>query len=1135
MKTIHELLSYLQSLNVKLWAVGDRLRYKAPRGVLTDELRDQLQENKTEILMFLHKAEDSAPVRPVPREGDMPLSLAQQRIWFLCQLEKETSVYNESFAFRLTGALNIAVLEQSLTEIIRRHEILRTIFPVTDGSPVQAIVPAQSASLSLVDITDSPENEHDTEMQQLLTKETQRPFDLERGPLLRITLIRLGMTKHLLLITMHHIIFDGWSMGIFNWELSVLYKAFSSGRPSPLPDMSAQYADFAHWQWQWVQGDVLQTELDYWKQQLANAPPLLELPTNRPRPPVQTFQGCTERFQLGSELTQRLRYLNQSGTTLFMTLLAAFATLLARYTGHDDIVIGSPIAGRNSIETESLMGFFVNTLTLRIDLSDNPVFQDLLTRVREVTVGAYDHQDIPFERLVEALQPERNLSHTPIFQVMFALQNAPAPVLELPGLTVTPEEVESGTAKFDLTLFLTETGQGLKGAFEYNSDLFDRDTITRMIGHFQTLLEAVASDPDQRITDMPLLTETELHQMIIEWNDTKIDYPPDKCIHQLFEIQAERMPDAIAVIFEDEELTYSELNRRSNQLAHYLQQGLGVGPEVLVGICLERSLEMVVGLIGILKAGGAYVPLDPAFPETRLAFMLEDTRVSVLLTQKQLAEKLPIHETHVLFLDTEWDMIAEESEDNPGRRAVGDNLAYVIYTSGSTGKPKGVQIPHRALSNFLLSMQQCPGMVKHDVLLAVTTLSFDIAALELFLPLIAGARVVLADHETVIDGVKLADQITKHGVTVMQATPATWRLLLESGWKGKNMLKALCGGEAFPPGLANRLTKQVGFLWNMYGPTETTIWSGVCKVEAEDSLIPIGLPIANTSFYVLDVYLNPVPVGVPGELYIGGSGLARGYLNRPELTAEKFVTNPFSREPEEACLYRTGDLVRYLPDGKIEFLGRIDFQIKIRGFRIELGEIETILGQHPGVQETVVLARDDPSGEKRLVSYIVRSQTSAPDIEELQSFLKKKLPDYMIPSTFMFLDIFPLTPNGKTDRSALPTPDKTRPGLKEAFAAPSTPVEDLLADIWADVLQIERVGIHDNFFKLGGHSLLGTRIITRIRQTFRVELSLRSLFEAPTIADMAQYIEVINWTMSSLEKKQSSRIITDNQRKGGII
>jgi len=921
MKTVHELLSYLESLNVKLWADGNRLRYKAPRGSLTDELRNQLRENKTEILMFLCKTKDSASsfpgaVRPVPRHGDMPLSFGQQRIWFFCQLEKETSVYNESFAFHLTGLLDMAVLEQSLTEIIRRHEVLRTIFPVTDGSPVQAIVPAQAASLSLVDMTGSPENEH--EMQQLLTEETQRPFDLERGPLLRITLIRLGMTKHLLLVTMHHIIFDGWSMGIFNWELSVLYKAFSSGQPSPLPGLSVQYADFAHWQRQWLQVDGLQTEWNYWKQQLANAPPLLELPTDRPRPPVQTFQGCTERFQLCSELTQRLEYLGQqSGTTLFMTLLAAFATLLARYTNHDDIVIGSPIAGRNRIEIEPLIGFFANTLALRINLSGNPVFQDLLTRIREVAMGAYDHQKIPFEMLVAALRPERNLSTTPLFQAMFVLQNAPAAVPEFPGLTVTPAEVESGTVKRDLTLFMAKTGQGLRGAFKYNSDLFDMDTITRMTGHFQTLLEAIASDPDQRISDMPLLTGTEQHQMLVEWNDTKKDYPRNKCIHQLFEVQAEQTPDAIAVTFEDEKLTYSELNCRANQLAHHLQD-LGVGPEVLVGICLERSLEMVIGLLGILKAGGAYVPLDPDHPRKRLAFMLKDTNAPILLTQKQLTEKLPAHESRVLFLDSDLTGTAEGNEENPVSETAGNNWVYVIYTSGSTGKPKGIPISHNALSNFLYSMQQQPGLTKQEILLAVTALSFDPAAFELFLPLVVGAQIVLADHETITDGIKLGDQITKHGVTVMHATPATWRLLVESGWKGKKTLKALSSGEALSLGLADQLKKRVGFLWNVYGQTEATVWSGIYKVEAEDSLIPIGLPIANITFYVLDAYLNPVPVGIPGELYIGGSGLARGYLNRPELTSEKFVANPFSREPDEARLYRTGDLVRYLRDGKIE-------------------------------------------------------------------------------------------------------------------------------------------------------------------------------------------------------------------------
>ncbi len=1119
MKAIYELLSYLKSLNVKLWADGDRLRYKAPRGALTNDLRDQLQENKTEILMFLRKTKDSAhsspgPVRPVPREGDMPLSFGQQRIWFLCQLEKETGVYNESFAFRLTGQLDIAVLEQSLAEIIRRHEVLRTIFPVTDGSPIQVIASAQAASLSLADMTDSPENEHNTEMQQLLTKETQRPFDLERGPLLRITLIRLGMTKHLLLVTMHHIIFDAWSMGIFNWELSVLYKAFSSDQPSPLPDIPVQYADFAHWQRQWLQGDVLQTELNYWKQQLANAPPLLELPTDRPRPPVQTFQGCTERFQLSSDLTQRLEYLNQyqSGTTLFMTLSAAFAILLARYTGHDDIVIGSPIAGRNRIETEPLMGFFVNTLALRINLSGNPVFQDLLSRVREVTVGAYDHQDIPFERLVEALQPERNLSIMPLFQVMFVLQNAPAAVPELPGLTVTPAEVETGTAKFELTLSLTKTGQEMSGALEYNTDMFDAATIIRMAGHFQTLLEAIASDPDQRISDMPLLTETELHQMLVEWNDTKIDYPLDKCIHQLFEVQAEQTPDAIAVIFEDEKLTYSELNCRANQLAHHLQ-GLGVGPDVLVGICLERSLEMVVGLIGILKAGGAYVPLDPDYPAERLNYMINDSQIPMLLTQEKLVTDLTEQKIHTICLDTQWRLISKENRTNTTSEVKPDNLAYVIYTSGSTGKPKGTMNTHYGVCNHLLWLQDTLRLTESDRILQKTPFSFDVSVREFFWPVLTGACLVVAKPEGHKDSSYLVRLICEQNITSIEIVPSMLQVFLEEPNVRAccSLKRVICGGEALYIDLQERFFTRLPEhteLYNLCGATEaaidSTFWK--CDPGSQLKIVPIGRPIANTQTYILDSCLQPVPIGIPGELHIGGVGLARGYLNRQELTNEKFIPNPFSEEPESR-LYKTGDIAHYLPDGNIEFLGRIDFQVKIRGFRIELGEIEAALSKHPAIGETVIADCEDIPGNKRLVAYFVPVQEDFPDISELRSFLRKKLPDYMIPSVFVKLNTIPLTPNGKINRRALPAPEVTRPELEQTYVAPRNPLEDVLADIWADVLGLEKVGVHDNFFELGGHSLQAIQLLSKMSTAVKHNFSVKNIFLYPTIASFADTIE----------------------------
>nr|MBA3356212.1 amino acid adenylation domain-containing protein [Pyrinomonadaceae bacterium] len=761
------------------------------------------------------------------------------------------------------------------------------------------------------------------------------------------------------------------------------------------------------------------------------------------------------------------------------------------------------IANRKGIETEALIGFFLNTLVLRTDLSGDPTFIELLGQVREIALGAYEHQDLPFEKLVEELHPERSLSHTPLFQVLFVLRNTPQPAMKLQGLTLSPLESDIGASKFDLNLFMVEEAEGLKASLEFNTDLFDASTIKRMLGHFQVLLEGIVANPQQRLSALPLLTDPERHQLLVEWNDTSTTYPRQQCIHGLFETQVERTPNAIAVVFEEEQLTYGELNRRANQVAHYLRER-SVGPEVRVGILMERSIEMMVALLGILKVGGSYVPLDPMYPQERLAFMLDDAEVPVLLTQRHLLESFPVHCADVVCLDTDWKAIARESEENLVGGATADNLAYVIYTSGSTGKPKGVQISHRAVVNFLNSMCQQPGLTSHDTLLAVTTLSFDIAGLELYLPLCVGARLVVASREVASDGVRLSERLCD--ATVMQATPATWRLLLEAGWQGSERLKILCGGEALSRELANQLLERGAVLWNLYGPTETTIWSAVYKVEFNSGPVPVGRPIANTQVYLLDQHLQPVPIGVPGELYIGGAGLAQGYLRRPELTAERFIANPFSAEAG-ARLYKTGDLARYLPSGEIECLGRLDHQVKIRGFRIELGEVEAVLAGHKSVRENVVVTREDVPGEKRLVAYVIPKQDEASSVSELRSYLKERLPEYMVPSAFVLLQELPLTPNGKVDRRALPVPDQGRPELEKAFVAPRTAVEELVAGVWADVLRREQVGVYDNFFDLGGHSLLATQVISRVRVALQVELSLHSLFEEPTVAGLAERVE----------------------------
>ena len=926
------------------------------------------------------QTEQLASITRVSREGNrFALSFAQQRLWFLHQLQLDDAAYNVPMAVRLTGPLDLTAFERTLTEIVRRHEVLRTTFAEVDGQPVQLINPApEQVALPNLNLSHLAPAEREAEAKRIITAEAGRSFDLREGPLLRASLLRLSEQEHVAVVTVHHIAIDAWSLGLLIREVAALYAAYAQGGSSPLPELSIQYVDFARWQQQWLQGEALATELTYWKKQLAGAPAALDLPTDRPRPAVQTQRGAQESMWLSTDLTKALNELSRrEGVTLFMTLLAAWQVLLSRYTHQRDLVVGTDVANRNLSETEDLVGFFSNMLVLRTDLSGNPSFSSVLQRVREVCLNAYAHQNAPFERLVEELQPKRDLSRAPIFQVMFILQNAPTTALELAGVTLSPVEVDNKTAKFDLMLSMQEeVGDYLSGIVEYNTDLFDAGTIGRLAGHFEVMLESIVKAPHQRIDELPLLSSGERAQVLDEWNSTAEFYRQDRCIHELFEEQVGRTPEAVAVQFEGEQLSYAELNARSNQLARHLRS-LGVGAESLVGICVERSLAMVVGLLGVMKAGAAYVPLDPAYPRQRLAYMLADAQVEVLLTQAELVSELPVQELKVVCLDVDWETIAEQSEESLAPLATAANLAYTIYTSGSTGQPKGVQISHRAVVNFLTSMREEPGITSADTLLSVTTLSFDIAALELYLPLVTGARLVIVSRETAVDGRELARRIAESKATIMQATPATWRLLLEAQWSGNERLKMLCGGEALSGELAGRLLERGALLWNLYGPTETTIWSALKRVESsERGVVEIGRPIANTQLYILDGQGQPAPVGVPGELYIGGDGLARGYLHRADLSAEKFVPHPFSSQAGKR-LYRTGDRARYLAGGEVEFLGRVDHQVKLRGHRIELGEIEAALAEHPLVGEAVVVAREEPDGDQRLVAYVVITQ--APD------------------------------------------------------------------------------------------------------------------------------------------------------------
>ena len=1045
-------------------------------------------------------ARSSVTISPFEKTtAEHPLSFAQQRLWFINKLEPNSPAYNIAIAIRIKGQLNEVALAQSLKEIIRRHKVLRTSFKALNGEPVQVILEREAEDRGRY----FPLPNSESEIQSFLVQEGQQPFDLAEVGLFRTKLLRLDAEESILIITMHHIIFDGWSAGVLIREVAALYKAFLSGEPSPLPELTIQYVDYAYWQREWLKGEILESQLAYWKQQLGGNLPVLNLPTDYPRPTVSTFRGARQTLVLPEVLRGGIKELSQQeGVTLFMILLAAFKTLLFRYTHQDDILVGSPIANRNLAEIQGMIGFFVNTLVLRSNLSGNPCFKELLKRIRRVALDAYSHQDLPFEKLVEELQPDRSLSHTPLFQVMFALQNFPMPNLEVAGLNLQVQEVDMGTAKFDLTLFVEDRGRELVAIFEYNTDLFKATTITRMLGHFQTLLEGIVANPNQRLSDLPLLTEVERNQLLIEWNQTRTDSSHNLCIHQLLEEQVERTPDAVAVIFGNQQLTYRELNQRANQLAHYLQK-LGVKPEVFVGICVERSIEMLVGLLGILKAGGAYVPLDSTYPKERLAFMLEDARAPVLLTQQRLLEIIPSHSGKVVCLDTNWQEISKQISENSVSNVCADNLAYVIYTSGSTGKPKGTLIHHRGLVNYLTwctkaySVEQGEGSPVHS------SISFDMTITGLFSPLLVGRKVELLPEDKGIENLATVVR-NKSNFSLIKITPAQLDLL------SHQLLPQEAAGKtrAFIIGGENLLAESIAFwqenapdtmLINEYGPTETVV--GCCIYQAKDKQsgsVPIGRAIANTQLYILDRYLHPVPVGIAGELYIGGAGVARGYLHRPDLTAERFIPNPFL--PGER-LYKTGDLARYRADGIIEYLGRIDHQVKIRGFRIELAEIEAVLSQHPKVRECAILAKCD-----RLIAYAVLHPGETLTVSELRNYLAEKLPEYMIPSALVTLDEMPLTVNGKVERQALPAPESLRPELEVAYVAPQTELEQIIATIWQEVLDLEKVGIYDNFFDLGGHSLLIVQVHSRLQARLERNISMVEMFKYPTIELLAKHL-----------------------------
>jgi amino acid adenylation domain-containing protein len=887
----------------------------------------------------------------------------------------------------------------------------------------------------------------------------------------------------------HHSVFDGTSTGLLLNELAAIYDAFSAGKESPLAAVPVQYADYAIWQ----RAQLSEGELDrlrtYWRAQLCGDLPILQMPTDHARPPRQSYRGSTAAIELPLTLAESLTKLGRKdGATLFMVLLTAFNALLHRYTSQEDIVIGTPVNGRNRTEVESAIGFFVNTLALRTDLSGQPNFRELLDRVKQTCLGAYSHQDLPFERLVQELDIKRDISRTPLFQAMFAYQDTSNRDIQANDLTLSAMRIDTEMSRTDFSCWVTQTDNSLSVVLEYCTDLFEHSTIVQLLQHYENLLQEIVDDQESPIATLPMLSRDERECQLIEWNATETPYPANSCLHELFEAQCASSPDALAVTCEDKSLTYRELNQRANQLAHQLRQ-TGVETGTLVGICVDRSVEMLVGLLAILKSGGAYVPLDPDFPQERLGYMLADAKIPVLLTRKSLLDDLPSHQADVVCVDEDQAALASLSNENLQTTVAADDLAYVIYTSGSTGKPKGVQVPHNCVVNFLASMREKPGMSASDRLLAVTTLSFDIATLELFLPLTVGATVIIASRDIVSDGARLLEALDDSAITIMQATPATWQILIDAGWSSSLPIRVLCGGEAMLPELSAELQMRSESVWNLYGPTETTIWSTCTQVSNPDGPVLIGGPIANTQVYVLDQHRHPVPVGVAGELYIGGVGVTRGYVGQPEMTAERFLEDPFTNSGGQ--LYRTGDLARWHSSGSLEHLGRIDSQVKVSGFRIELGEIESVLSEHPTVDRVAVNVWDAAAGDQRLVAYLVISQGATLDAITLRKHLGTRLPNYMLPQHYLALDELPLTPNGKLDRKQLPPPT----GLIENSTRqpPVTPAEKLVAEIWSTLLGLDQIGRHDNFFELGGHSLLAVRAVLDLEKLTGTRIELRHI------------------------------------------
>ncbi|HIO53776.1 MAG TPA: amino acid adenylation domain-containing protein [Chromatiales bacterium] len=1120
MSNIKQLMNTLEALDISVRVEGGQLKLRAPKGALTPALQAQIKATKSALILHLQTAADVGHTIPATsRDGSSNVSFGQQRLWILEQFDPGKPVYNIAQALRLEGPLDIKALQQTLSTILERHEALRTRFKEDNGRPVQIVENQFDLPLSQIDLSDAPTTDLDDTLTHRMREEARIPFSLTEAPLIRAILYRLADQSHVLLIVVHHIAFDGWSFAVLYHEISSLYNSALQGAGASLVELPVQYRDFAEWQLRSMSGEVLEKQLHYWTTALENNPTSLTLPTDRPRPPQQTFRGATLHRRLEGPLLQSLTSLAQThGATLFMVGLAAFQILMSRYSSQTNIAVGTPVAGRDHVDIENLLGFFVNSVVMQSDLDGNPTFVEFLHQVRKTVLEALDHQETPFDRLVDAIKPERDMSRSPLFQVMFVLQNTPPAAVSMDGLEVRSKAVPLETSKFDLTLSIESGKDSLVAAWEYATDLFDHATITRMAEHYEVLLTEIAKNPDAPVMQIPLLDDASVRKQVVDWNQTEKQYPETRCLQDLLDAQCEQTPDATAVVFEDTALSYAQLNARANQLAAWLREQ-NVGPDSLVGICIDRSLEMVIGLLGIIKAGGAYVPLDPTYPQDRLAYMIEHSQAPVVLTQESLRTELPTTDATLLALDSEWDQLDVLPQDNPSIVNTPDDLAYVIYTSGSTGQPKGVMVPHRGICNRLQWMQEMYSLDTSDRVLQKTSFSFDVSVWEFFWPLISGATLVVARPEGHKDTGYLTQVIADQAITTLHFVPSMLQLFLEDPKVDQctTLRRVICSGEALPFDTQQRFFSRLDAeLHNLYGPTEASIdvtyWT--CERNPSSHRVPIGYPIANTQIYILDRYQQPVPIGVSGELHIAGVGLARGYLHNDALTRDTFIANPFSKDVH-AKMYKSGDLARYRADGSIEYSGRLDHQIKLRGYRIELGEIEACLDRHPDLRDTAVLPYERGPGDTVLVAYYVRANDNEPSNNDLRQHLEQSLPDYMVPSVFIRLAEFPLTANGKFDRKNLPAPDfqsTSTNGSDEDWLAnyqsPRDALEYQLSEIWEELFTFTRpISIDEDFFALGGHSLAAVRLMNQVNRVTGQNLPLATLFQAPTIETLAQRIK----------------------------